>query len=72
LFQVPIQARAPDTQHLSGANAVSAASIEHSLDVLIAQLFERHRTPGPGPSLRQWAAQMLRQIVQVDEIICGE
>jgi hypothetical protein len=39
-FQVTIQAGAPDTQHLCGAQAIAHAHLQHPVDVYFADFLE--------------------------------
>src|SRR5712671_2015436 len=68
-FQVAIQAGPADAQYLCGAQAISLAHIEDSMDVRVAHLIERQRTPlislgGARPAV----LQTFRQIGDIDKI----
>src|SRR5882762_1878635 len=69
LFQVAIQAGPANAQYLRGAQAISLAHVEDSMDVRIAHLVERQRTPLISlGGARATVLQTFRQIGDIDEI----
>ena len=69
-LEKPIQAGAPNPQHLRGPDSITVARFEHALNVNPPHFLERLRTPVSVRCTRAplWPLQMRRQIAHVDKI----